>query len=75
MTRYRSYHAMRARVERALAYSATHEVAADAHLRLSALHLSRALILDEVDRRLGTAADGKDSASESLSFPKKETIR
>jgi hypothetical protein len=54
---------MRARVERSLAYSATHERAADAHMRLSALHLSRALILEEVDRRLGEAREDQLSAS------------
>ena len=50
--RYRAYHAMRLRVERSLADDANHERAAEAHMRLSALHLSRALGLDEIDGRL-----------------------
>ena len=40
-------------IERDLAYHAQDTRASDAHMRLSALHLSRALILEEVDRRLG----------------------
>jgi predicted SprT family Zn-dependent metalloprotease len=48
-----SYHAQRARTERELAYRAPDERVGDAHLRLSALHLSRAMVLEEVDRRLG----------------------
>jgi hypothetical protein len=50
-----SYHAERARTERELAYRAPDERVGDAHLRLSALHLSRAMVLEEVDRRLGAA--------------------
>ena len=50
-----SYHAQRARTERELAYRALDERVGDAHLRLSALHLSRAMVLEEVDRRLGAA--------------------
>ena len=50
------YHSQRARAERDLAYRAPDERVSDAHLRLSALHLSRAMVLEEVDRRLGTAA-------------------
>jgi predicted SprT family Zn-dependent metalloprotease len=50
-----SYHAQRARTERELAYRAPDERVGDAHLRLSALHLSRAMVLEEVDRRLGAA--------------------
>lgn len=57
MTCSRDYHAARARVERDLAYRSGDNRASDAHLRLSALHLSRALILDEVDRRLGKRED------------------
>ena len=72
MTNYRGYHAMRARVERALGHNASHEAAADAHLRLSALHLSRALELEEVDCRVGKAAgdegegDPEQASSSSL---------
>jgi hypothetical protein len=51
-----TYHAQRARTERDLAYRAPDGRVSDAHLRLSALHLSRAMILEEVDRRLGSAA-------------------
>jgi hypothetical protein len=47
------YHAHRAKTERELAYRTADEVAADVHLRLSALHLSRAMILQEVDRQIG----------------------
>ena len=50
-----TYHAQRARTERDLAYRAPDERVSDAHLRLSALHLSRAMVLGEVDRRLGAA--------------------
>ena len=55
MTDSRDYHASRARTERDIAYRTTDGRASDAHMRLSALHLSRALILEEVDRRLGEA--------------------
>jgi hypothetical protein len=58
MTSDKACHATRARVERDVAYRSADERASDAHMRLSALHLSRALILEEVDRRLG------DNASE-----------
>jgi hypothetical protein len=40
-------------MERDWAFEAADDRASDAHLRLSALHLSRALILEEVDRRMG----------------------
>jgi hypothetical protein len=43
-----SYHAQRARTERELAYRAPDERVGDAHLRLSALHLSRAMVLEEL---------------------------
>jgi hypothetical protein len=49
------YHSQRARVERDIAYQATDSRVSDAHMRLSALHLSRALVLDEIDQRLGEA--------------------
>jgi hypothetical protein len=52
----KEFHAERARVERDLAYRAPDERVSDAHMRLSALHLSRALVLEEVDGRLGAAA-------------------
>jgi hypothetical protein len=47
------YHSQRARAERDIAYRATDSRASDAHMRLSALHLSRALVLKEIDQRLG----------------------
>jgi hypothetical protein len=53
MTSTRNYHSARARAERDIAYRATDSRASDAHMRLSALHLSRALMLEEIDRRLG----------------------
>jgi hypothetical protein len=49
----KAYHAQRARAERDLAYRAPDERVSEVHLRLSALHLSRALMFDEVDRRPG----------------------
>ena len=65
--RNRAYHAMRARVERSLAYSASHEAAADAHMRLSALRLSRAMVLEEVDRSFGKLPG--DEAKEGAEVP------
>jgi hypothetical protein len=44
------YHLLRARSEREVAYRSANELAADAHMRLSALHLHRALLLQAVDR-------------------------
>jgi hypothetical protein len=49
------YHSQRARVERDNAYRASDIRVSDAHMRLSALHLSRALVLHEIDQRLGEA--------------------
>ena len=42
------FHLQRARCEREIAFRLGDGVAADAHLRLSALHLQRALLLQEV---------------------------
>jgi hypothetical protein len=53
MTDHRQYHAQRARMERDIAHRSADSRVSDAHMQLSALHLSRALILEEVDRRLG----------------------
>lgn len=47
------YHAERARIERDIAYRASDLRASDAHMRLSQLHLTRSLILEEIDSRLG----------------------
>lgn len=47
------YHVSRARIERDIAYRSSDERVSDAHMRLSALHLSRALALEEIDRCLG----------------------
>jgi len=44
------YHLCRARSERNIAYRSGDELAADAHMRLSALHLQRALLLKVVRR-------------------------
>ena len=44
------YHLQRARTERDIAYRSANAWASDAHLRLSALHLARALLLQEVRR-------------------------
>ena len=53
MASRQAYHSRRAREERDIAYRATDARVSEAHMRLSALHLSRALVLDEIDRRLG----------------------
>jgi hypothetical protein len=42
------FHLQRARCEREVAYRLGDGVAADAHMRLSALHLQRALLLQKV---------------------------
>jgi hypothetical protein len=44
------YHLQRARSERDIAYRSGNACVSDAHLRLSALHLARALLLQEVRR-------------------------
>ena len=44
------YHLQRARSERDIAYRSTDACASDAHMRLSALHLQRALLLEEIGR-------------------------
>ena len=43
------YHLRRARSERDVAYRSADELAADAHMRLSELHLQRAVLLRAVD--------------------------
>ena len=45
------YHMFRARAELEIAGVSPHEIAADTHMRLSVLHLGRALLLQEVQRR------------------------
>jgi hypothetical protein len=42
------YHLQRARSERNIAYRATQACVSDAHMKLSAMHLQRALLLREV---------------------------
>lgn len=56
MTTSSRYHLERGRTERDIAYKASDPRASDAHMRLSALHLSRAMVFEEVDRRLGEAS-------------------
>ena len=63
MSSSREYHAQRARVERDIAYRASDGRVSDAHMRLSALHLSRALVLDEVERRPGVDSSAELEAS------------
>jgi len=63
MSSSREYHAQRARAERDIAYRASDGRVSDAHMRLSALHLSRALVLDEVERRLGVDSPAELEAS------------
>ena len=41
------YHLQRARAERDIAYRAANASVSDAHMRLSALHLQRALLLQQ----------------------------
>lgn len=53
MTCDQAYHSSRARTERELATRSADARASDAHLRLSALHLSRALLLEELERNFG----------------------
>jgi hypothetical protein len=50
----KNYHSARARVERDIAYRSGDPRVSDAHLRLSALHLSKALLLEEIDRHYGS---------------------
>jgi hypothetical protein len=50
MDRDVEYHLHRARSERDIAYRAAIECVSDAHMRLSALHLGRALLLQDVQR-------------------------
>jgi hypothetical protein len=44
------YHLQRARSERYLAYRSADDYASEAHMKLSALHLERAMLLKEVRR-------------------------
>ena len=44
------YHLRRARTERDIAYRSADSCVSDAHMKLSALHLRRALLLQEVRR-------------------------
>lgn len=57
------YHQQRARAERDLAYRSPSALVGDVHLRLSALHLSRALVLEEVDRRIGESVSPSRGSS------------
>lgn len=52
----KEYHADRARAERELAYRSPDERAGDAHLRLAALHLTRAMMSEEVEQGQADAA-------------------
>ena len=65
------YHLQRARSERNIAYRSANEFAADAHIRLSALHLHRALLLQAVRR----AVMGKVHPSEGRSDLKRSARR
>ena len=53
----KDYHSHRARSERDMAYRSADDRVSDAHLRLSALHLSRALLLEELERNFGPEDD------------------
>ncbi len=50
MSRELEYHLRRARTERDIAYRSGDPCVSDAHMQLSALHLQRALLLQEVRR-------------------------
>ena len=54
--RERDYHRERARTELDQAYRATHLMAAEAHMRLSALHMSRLREMDAGDSAAGMPA-------------------
>jgi hypothetical protein len=61
------YHLRRARAERDLAYRTTDNVS-DAHMRLSALHLKRAILLQDVQRSpVGNVSPFRSSADELVS--------
>jgi hypothetical protein len=53
MTSDHEYHSRRARMERDIAYRAADERVSNAHMRLSALHLERALVSQEIDHSFG----------------------
>jgi len=66
------YHLQRARSERDMAYRSGNGPAADAHMRLSALHLQRALLLQTVGTRpVGNVhpLDGRPVAASSAAMP------
>ena len=54
MTYDQAYHSSRARIERELATRSVDPGVSDAHLRLSALHLSRASLIGEIERNHGS---------------------
>jgi hypothetical protein len=56
------YHRRRSRCERDAAYRLGDCLAADAHMRLSALHLERALVLEEVERVIGGGTERRSGA-------------
>jgi hypothetical protein len=58
------YHLRRARTERDVAYRSDNALASDAHMRLSALHLQRALLLQTVrSARVGNVHPLQSTAS------------
>ena len=66
------YHLQRARAERNIAYRAINACVSDAHMKLSALHLQRALLLREV--RLAPVANVMPFRSIMESVPAAETF-
>ncbi len=65
MTADVDYHLRRARSERDTAYRSADDCASEAHMRLSALHLERALRLQEVRRvPVGNVLPFKSNSSE-----------
>jgi hypothetical protein len=62
------YHLRRARTERDIAYRAIEHRVSDAHMRLSALHLERALVLQDLERSTG------EQSSSTVTFRKPGSI-
>jgi hypothetical protein len=62
------YHLHRARVERDTAYRSADSCVSNVHMRLSALHLQRAMLLQDVQRQpVGNVSPFRVSGEEALS--------
>jgi hypothetical protein len=61
------YHLHRARAERDIAYRSADNCVSDVHMRLSALHLQRAMLLQDVQRSpVGNVSPFRAGADEAL---------